>query len=60
MPEVKKPFIITRDAIQAKVFGAGYPSVPVYSIEQFYDHLADEGHMTKPGASDENYGKILI
>ena len=41
----KKPFIITRDAIQARVFGAGYPSLPVYSIEEFYDQLADQGMM---------------
>jgi len=43
----KKPFIITKDVLQAKVFGMGYPSLPVYSIEEFYDHLADEGHMPK-------------
>ncbi len=43
----KKPFIITKDVLQAKVFGMGYPSLPVYSIEEFYVHLADEGHMPK-------------
>ncbi len=36
-PAAKKPFIIAKDALQAKVFGAGYPSLPVYSIEEFYD-----------------------
>lgn len=45
--EAKKPFIITRDAIQAQVFGVGYPSVPVYSIGEFYDQLADKGMMPK-------------
>ncbi len=57
--EPKKPFIITKDALQAKVFGAGYPSLPVYSIEEFYDHLADEGHMPKAANSDETYGFIF-
>lgn len=36
-PEARKPYIITKDAMQAKVFGMGYPSLPVYSIEEFYD-----------------------
>lgn len=44
-----KPYIITRDAIQAQVFGAGYPSLPVYSISQFYDQLVDRGFMPKAG-----------
>jgi len=41
----KKPFIITRDALQAKVFGLGYPSVPVYSIDEFYDQKVADGCM---------------
>jgi len=41
----KKPFIITRDAMQAKVFGLGYPSVPVYSIDEFYDQKVADGCM---------------
>jgi len=41
----KKPFIITKSQLQAQVFGAGYPSLPVYSIEQFYDQLAERGLM---------------
>lgn len=45
----QKPYIITRDALQATVFGAGYPSLPVYSISQFYDQLAERGLMPKPG-----------
>lgn len=58
---VKKPFIITRDALQAKVFGAGYPSLPVYSVEEFYDQLADKGMMPKHGApSEESYAPVQI
>lgn len=32
-----KPFILTRSAVQASVFGAGYPSLPTMTIEQFYE-----------------------
>ena len=31
------PFILTRDRIQAQVVGAGYPSLPTYTLEEFYD-----------------------
>lgn len=53
----KKPFIITKDAMQAKVFGMGYPSLPVYSIEEFYDQKAEEGHMPKVVDSGVDDGK---
>lgn len=36
----KKPmqtFILTRDAAQAKVFGAGYPSLPTMTVEEYAD-----------------------
>ena len=51
LPAASKPYIITKDAVQAKVFGHGYPSVPVYSIEEFYDQLADKGYMPHCGQS---------
>ncbi|XP_054711567.1 immunoglobulin-binding protein 1-like [Uloborus diversus] len=37
-PETKplKPFIITKDEIQKRVFGMGYPSLPVMTIDDFY------------------------
>ena len=58
---MKKPFIITKNALQAKVFGAGYPSLPVYSIDEFYDQLADKGMMPKHEApSDERYEPVKI
>ena len=31
------PFILTRDKLQATVIGAGYPSVPTYTVEEFYE-----------------------
>ncbi|KAI1280741.1 Immunoglobulin-binding protein 1b [Halotydeus destructor] len=38
-----KPFIITKDALQKKVFGLGYPSVPTMTVNEFVDKKMDEG-----------------
>jgi len=46
--------------LQAKVFGAGYPSLPVYSVEEFYDQLADKGMMPKHQDPNENYGSSFF
>jgi len=35
LPPPRKPMIITKDKMQAKVFGAGYPSLPTMSVEEF-------------------------
>ncbi|XP_006884805.1 PREDICTED: immunoglobulin-binding protein 1-like [Elephantulus edwardii] len=32
-----KPFILTRDVAQAKVFGAGYPSLATMTVNDWYD-----------------------
>ncbi|XP_038208213.1 immunoglobulin-binding protein 1 [Zerene cesonia] len=45
-----KPVIITRDAIQKAVYGAGYPSLPTLTVEEFYDKRVREG--TFPAASN--------
>ena len=47
--EPMKPYILTRDVIQAKVMGQGYPSLPVYTIDEFYDQLTDKGYMPEDG-----------
>ena len=31
-----KLFILTRVAVQAQVFGAGYPSIPTMTLDEFY------------------------
>lgn len=59
-PTQKKPFIITKDALQAKVFGMGYPSLPVYSIEEFYDQKAAEGCMPTVVEPDNGKGTYLV
>nr|XP_054752428.1 immunoglobulin-binding protein 1-like [Lytechinus pictus] len=38
-----KPFILTKDALQAQVFGAGYPSIPTMTIDDFYQKEIREG-----------------
>ena len=38
-----KPFILTRDAVQAQVFGAGYPSIPTMTLDEFYQKELREG-----------------
>jgi len=35
LPPPRKPMIIAKDRLQAKVFGAGYPSLPTMSVEEF-------------------------
>lgn len=38
-----KPIIITRDVIQKKVYGAGYPSLPVLTVDEFYEQRVKDG-----------------
>ncbi|XP_011503624.1 PREDICTED: immunoglobulin-binding protein 1 [Ceratosolen solmsi marchali] len=38
-----QPIIITRDAMQKKVFGAGYPSLPILTVQEFYDKKIKSG-----------------
>ncbi|GFQ88810.1 hypothetical protein TNCT_177771 [Trichonephila clavata] len=50
-----KPFIITKDALQKEVFGLGYPSVPVLTIDDFYrqrfEKMVEEQKQNKKGES---------
>lgn len=54
-----QPFILTRDALQAKVFGAGYPSLPTMTVDEWYEgHLSkgvlpDQGVHSKPRDEEE-------
>lgn len=53
-----KPFILTKDAVQAKVFGAGYPSLPTMTVDDWYEQhkkhgvLPDQGVPRKATAED--------
>ncbi|GFT42119.1 immunoglobulin-binding protein 1, partial [Nephila pilipes] len=50
-----KPFIITKDAIQKQVFGLGYPSIPVMTIDDFYrqkfQKMVEEQKQNRKGQS---------
>lgn len=39
-----KPIVITKNEIQKKVFGLGYPSLPVMSIDDFYRQRFQKAH----------------
>ncbi|XP_029167914.1 immunoglobulin-binding protein 1 isoform X2 [Nylanderia fulva] len=43
-----QPIIITRDEVQKKVFGAGYPSLPVLTVEEFYEQRVRDGDWPDP------------
>lgn len=38
------PLLITREKIRAAVFGAGYPSVPTMTLDQFVDLQVTRHH----------------
>ncbi|XP_072947512.1 immunoglobulin-binding protein 1 family member C [Epargyreus clarus] len=52
-----KPVIITRDALQKAVFGAGYPSLPSMTVEEFYDKRVRDG-VFPPSASNIPHATI--
>ncbi|CAL8097568.1 unnamed protein product [Calicophoron daubneyi] len=43
-----KPFILTRTALQAAVFGAGYPSLPTMTMDEFYEDQVKRGIFPAP------------
>ncbi|CAL1612710.1 unnamed protein product [Knipowitschia caucasica] len=44
-----KPFILTRNAVQAKVFGEGYPSLPTMTVDQWYSEHQKRGMLPDQG-----------
>ncbi|XP_037806170.1 immunoglobulin-binding protein 1 [Lucilia sericata] len=42
-PKPMQPFIITKDATQKAVFGLGYPSLPIMTVDEFYQQRVDQG-----------------
>eukprot|EP00088_Acartia_fossae_P050507 TRINITY_DN56601_c0_g1_i1.p1 TRINITY_DN56601_c0_g1~~TRINITY_DN56601_c0_g1_i1.p1 ORF type:complete len:231 (+),score=72.58 TRINITY_DN56601_c0_g1_i1:103-693(+) len=52
-PKKSRPFqpvIITKDKMQKEVYGLGYPSLPVLSVDEFYDQRVREGWFPPPGS----------
>lgn len=50
-PKPLKPVIITKDEFQKKVFGAGYPSLPTMTVEEFYEQRVREGIFPASGTT---------
>ncbi|KAM6253811.1 immunoglobulin-binding protein 1 isoform 2-T2 [Porphyrio hochstetteri] len=51
-----KPFILTRDAAQAKVFGAGYPGLPTVTVDDWYEQRRRQGVLSAQGAPQRTPG----
>ncbi|KAJ8932192.1 hypothetical protein NQ314_014855 [Rhamnusium bicolor] len=47
-PPPLKPIIITRDEVQKAVYGAGYPSLPTMTVQEFYDKRIADGIFPDP------------
>jgi len=57
-----KTFILTKTDLQKNVFGLGYPSLPVMTVEELYQKRREEGewpgpgdNVTVPNQQEENY-----
>merc|ERR1711972_677251 len=46
-----QPIIITKDKMQKEVYGLGYPSLPVLSVDEFYEQRVAEGWWKPPPAT---------
>uniref|UniRef100_A0A3P8X000 Immunoglobulin (CD79A) binding protein 1 n=1 Tax=Cynoglossus semilaevis TaxID=244447 RepID=A0A3P8X000_CYNSE len=44
-----KPFILTKNAVQARVFGAGYPSLPTMTVDDWYEQHQKHGALPDQG-----------
>ncbi|XP_072291774.1 immunoglobulin-binding protein 1 [Eucyclogobius newberryi] len=44
-----KPFILTKDAVQARVFGAGYPSLPTMTVDEWFTEHQKHGVLPDQG-----------
>ncbi|XP_070615740.1 immunoglobulin-binding protein 1 isoform X2 [Erythrolamprus reginae] len=51
-----RPFILTRDAAQAKVFGVGYPSIATMTVDEWYDQHQKHGVLPEQGISQKPPG----
>lgn len=47
-PTPLKPIIITKDIAQKAVFGAGYPSMPTLTVQEFYEKRIKDGIFPDP------------
>ncbi|TGZ49470.1 immunoglobulin-binding protein 1b [Temnothorax longispinosus] len=54
-----QPIIITRDEVQKKVFGAGYPSLPVLTVQEFYEQRVKDGDWPDPSQHNATNSQCL-
>ncbi|NXH50347.1 IGBP1 protein, partial [Dicaeum eximium] len=47
-----KPFILARDAAQARVFGLGYPGVPTMTVDDWYEQRRRQGVVSQQGSGE--------
>lgn len=55
-PQKLRPIIITKDELQKAVYGAGYPSLPTYSVQEFYDQRVADGIFPQAAAGGAKAG----
>lgn len=48
------PVIITKDEVQKRVFGAGYPSLPTLTVQEFYEQRLRDGIWQPPSSQDQS------
>ncbi|KAG7199516.1 hypothetical protein KM043_014133 [Ampulex compressa] len=48
-----QPIIITRDEVQKKVYGAGYPGLPILTVQEFYDQRVKDGDWPDPSQRNQ-------
>ncbi|XP_050311561.1 immunoglobulin-binding protein 1 [Anthonomus grandis grandis] len=58
-PPPLKPIIITKDAAQKAVYGAGYPSLPTMTVDEFYEKRVAEGAFPDPNKPREAKGGAM-
>jgi immunoglobulin-binding protein 1 len=51
--------IITRDQLQSRALGRGYPAIPTVTIDEFYESLAQRGLAPTPEQSKAMAAGIL-
>ena len=45
-----QPIIITKDKMQKEVYGLGYPSLPILSVDEFYEKRIEESWWKPPSS----------
>lgn len=52
---IQRPFIITRNDLQKQVLGLGYPSMPMYTVDEFYEQRVRDGIFPGPVSQGQGH-----